>query len=135
MTATLPNANSKVVDLRWTDSKDLNSKLDKLLSGPDPATAFFCAHDGLAVTIMSELMARNLRIPADASVIGYGNYLTSQHVRPPMTTVDVPGAAFGREAVRLVRQRMTNPEDSKYSVRIQVPSKIIFRETFGKAKS
>lgn len=135
VTATMPNVDSTVTDLRWTDGKELNAKLDQLLAGPDPATAFFCAHDGLAVTIMSELMSRNLRIPADASVVGYGNYLTSQHVRPPMTTVDVPGAAFGREAVRLVKQRMTNPDDNKYSIRIQVPSEIIIRETLGKAKT
>lgn len=134
ITAALPNERTKVTDLRWTDSKDLDARLNKLLGGRDPATAFFCAHDGLAVTIMSELLSRNIRIPTDASVIGYGNYMASQHVRPPMTTVDVPGVAFGREAVRLVKERMTNPNDNKYSVRIQVPSKIIFRDTLGKAK-
>lgn len=134
ITAALPNERTKVTDLRWTDGDDLNLKLSKLLTGRDPATAFFCAHDGLAVTIMSELLSRGIRIPTDASVIGYGNYLTSQHVRPPMTTVDVPGFAFGREAVRLVNERMINPEDNKYTIRIQVPSEVIFRETLGKAK-
>lgn len=134
VTSVSQSVHAKVTDLRWEDSEDLNRKLDNLLSLDEPATAFFCAHDGLAVTIMSELLSRNIRIPADASVIGYGNYTASQHVRPPLTTVDVPGAAFGREAVRLVKERMTSSIEKQYSVRIQVPSQIVFRDTLGNAK-
>ncbi|MBX2837988.1 MAG: LacI family transcriptional regulator [Gammaproteobacteria bacterium] len=132
VTANLPDEKAKVTDLRWKDGKDLSSKLNRLLSGRKPATAFFCAHDGLAVTIMSELLSRNLRIPLDASVVGYGNYMSSQHVRPLLTTVDVPGAAFGREAVRLAKMRMDNPGSDQHPIRIQIPSEIIYRDTVGK---
>ena len=45
---------------------------DRLRAGGARPTAFFCAHDGLAVTVISELLARGLRIPEDASVVGFG---------------------------------------------------------------
>ena len=78
---------------------------------------------------MSELLSRNLRIPQDVSIVGYGDYLTAQHIRPPLTTVNVPGFAFGREAVRLILDRLNDPTSKKYSLRIQIPSEVILRET------
>ncbi len=129
--STFHTPDATVYDLRWTDSDDLDKQLTALLAEPDPATAFFCAHDGLAVTIMSELLTRNIRIPQDASLIGHGDYVTAQHVRPPLTTIRTPGTAFGREAVRLLKDRMENPDNIEYRVRIQIPSEIIMRDTVG----
>lgn len=134
VTATLQEQRAKITDLRWVDGKDLNAKLNRVLSGRNPATAFFCAHDGLAVTIMSELLSRNIQIPNDASVVGYGNYMASQHVRPLLTTVDVPGVAFGREAVRLALMRTSGLTSTDYTVRVQIPSEVIYRDTLGRLR-
>ncbi len=122
---------AKVSDLRWKSEGELQKKLNRLLDGPNPVTGFFCAHDGIAVTIMSELLSRNLRIPDDVSIVGYGDYLAAQHIRPPLTTVNVPGFAFGREAVRLILDRLNEPTSKRYSMRIQIPSEVVFRETLG----
>lgn len=129
--ATFAHPDASIYDLRWADSAELDRKLTELLSGADPATGFFCAHDGLAVTIISELLTRNVRIPQDASVVGYGDYVTAQQVRPALTTVSVPGIALGREAVRLVRRRIETPSDNDYRIRVQVPNDIVQRESFG----
>lgn len=126
---------AKVSDLRWESESDLQTKLDELLQSSDPATGFFCAHDGIAVTIMSELLSRNLRIPGDVSVVGYGDYIAAQHIRPPLTTVSVPGFAFGREAVRLIKDRLSDPTSKKYSLRVQIPSEVIMRETLGERRA
>ncbi|MEM7442667.1 MAG: LacI family DNA-binding transcriptional regulator [Pseudomonadota bacterium] len=131
VSSTFSYPDARILDLRWQDSDELNQALDELLAGPEPATGFFCAHDGLAVTIISELLTRNIRIPHDASVVGYGDYMTAQQVRPALTTVSVPGVALGREAVRLVQRRIENLAPDDYRIRVQVPSKIMHRESLG----
>ena len=54
-------------------------------------TAFFCAHDGLALTVVSELLRLGYRIPEDASVVGFGDYSAAIQISPQLTTVKVHG--------------------------------------------
>ncbi|MBP0651954.1 substrate-binding domain-containing protein, partial [Mycobacterium tuberculosis] len=54
-------------------------------------TAFFCSHDGLALTVITELLSRGRRIPEDVSVVGFGDYSIATQISPALTTVRVPG--------------------------------------------
>ena len=61
-------------DLTWEDDAGFAAVFDRLRAGGARPTAYFCAHDGLAVTVISELLARGTRIPEDASVVGFGDF-------------------------------------------------------------
>jgi LacI family transcriptional regulator len=98
-------------------------------------TAFFCAHDGLAVTVVSELLALGYRIPDDVSVIGFGDFSAATQISPQLTTVRVHGAEMGATALRLLINRINTPQDGgeTLSLRLLVASKIIERRSSGPA--
>lgn len=68
-------------------------------------TAFFCGNDGVAVTVVSELIRLGLRVPQDASVVGHADYAIATQIAPQLTTVRVPHHAMGVAAVRLLVSR------------------------------
>jgi LacI family transcriptional regulator len=95
-------------------------------------TAFFCAHDGLALTVMSELLALGYRIPEDASVVGFGDFSPATQISPPLTTVRMEGCEMGAVALRLLLDRIESgaPFDAP-ARRVLIASRIIERRSSG----
>jgi len=98
------------------------------------ATAFFCAHDGLALTVVSELLRLGYRIPEDVSVLGFGDYSAATQISPQLTTVKVHGQQMGAACVRLLDDRIKGRIPPDIPVRIQIASRIIERASCGPAK-
>lgn len=94
-------------------------------------TAFFCAHDGLALTVMSELMRLGYRIPEDASVVGFGDYSAATQISPQLTTVKVFGQQMGAACVRLLDDRINGRMPADIPVRVQITGRIIERASCG----
>lgn len=63
-------------------------------------TAWFCAGDLIAVSLLSILNARGINVPQDISIMGFDNLKVSELVSPPLTTVDVDRNLIGKTAVR-----------------------------------
>lgn len=100
-------------------------------SGIDP-TAFFCAHDGLAVTVVSELLGLGYRIPEEVSVVGFCDFSPATQISPQLTTVRVEGAEMGVAALRLLLERIRAGGSSGVPAqRIQIASRIIERRSAG----
>lgn len=66
------------------------------------ATAVLAHNDLVALGILSRLQARGIRVPEDVSVVGYDDIPAATLVSPALTTVTVPLARLGREAVDLL---------------------------------
>jgi LacI family transcriptional regulator len=96
-------------------------------------TAFFCAHDGMALTVMSELLRLGLRIPEDVSVIGFGDYSAATQIWPPMTTVRVEGHEIGAGLVRMLDDRLKQRVPAHIPFRLQVASTLVIRASTGPA--
>jgi LacI family transcriptional regulator len=58
-------------------------------------TALFCADDGLALTAVSELLARGYSIPEYMSVVGIGDFSAATQISPQLTTIKVQGWKWG----------------------------------------
>jgi LacI family transcriptional regulator len=97
-------------------------------------TAFFCAHDGLALTVVSELLRLGYRIPEDVSVVGFGDYSAATQISPQLTTVKVYGQQMGAASVRLLDDRINGRIPSDIPVRVQITSRIIERASCGPRK-
>ncbi|MFE0757463.1 LacI family DNA-binding transcriptional regulator [Inquilinus sp. NPDC058860] len=97
-------------------------------------TAFFCAHDGLALTVMSELLRLGYRIPEDASVVGFGDYSAATQISPQLTTVKVYGQQIGAACVRLLDDRINGRIPPDIPVRVQITSRIVERASCGPRK-
>jgi len=54
------------------------------------ATAILAANDLVAIGAAGTLLDQGVKIPEDISVVGFGNTLTAEHFRVPLTTVSQP---------------------------------------------
>lgn len=79
--------------------------LRDLLAGGGRPRAVFCSSDGLAQGVMTEALARGLRVPEDLAIVGFGGADFAAHLEPALTTVQVDGAAIGRQAARQLLAR------------------------------
>jgi LacI family transcriptional regulator len=97
-------------------------------------TAFFCAHDGLAVTAVSELLRLGYRIPEDMTVIGFGDYSAATQISPHLTTVQVHGTEIGAGLVRILDDRVQGRLTSDIAVRMFTTARIVERASSGPAR-
>lgn len=75
----------------------------ELMELPEPPTAIFCANDRTAWGAYQAMAQLGKRIPADVSIIGFDNQETlAPHLRPGLTTLDLPFEQMGRRAVELI---------------------------------
>ncbi|MDR9805645.1 LacI family DNA-binding transcriptional regulator [Rhizobium hidalgonense] len=97
-----------------------------------PPTAFFCAHDGLALTVVSELLGQGYRIPDDVSVVGFGDFSPATQISPPLTTVKMEGQEAGAVGLSLLIERIENPRLSGMPARrVMIASRIVERRSAG----
>jgi LacI family transcriptional regulator len=72
-----------------------------------------------------------LQVPRDLSIIGYDDILLSRYLSPRLTTATQDIRDVGRDCVRLVLERIRNP-DKPYQV-IHSTSRLVIRESTGPA--
>ncbi|MFE7406131.1 LacI family DNA-binding transcriptional regulator [Isoptericola sp. NPDC057559] len=66
------------------------------------STAVLCFNDLVALGVLARLHARGVATPDDVSVVGFDDVPAASLVTPALTTVAVPLARAGREAVDLL---------------------------------
>lgn len=65
--------------------------------------AVFCHNDRVAMGLYDGLRDRGLSVPGDIAVVGFDNQeVISAHVRPPLTTVQLPHYELGAAGVRML---------------------------------
>lgn len=119
-------------DVRFEPELSFTQHLRALWAAGIRPTAFFCAHDGLAVTVVSELLRLGYHIPEDASVIGFGDYSSATQISPQLTTVTLQGFERGQVCVRLLDDRL-NHRLPRHPVRIMLTGELIHRASSGPA--
>ncbi|MBO0702155.1 MAG: substrate-binding domain-containing protein, partial [Candidatus Dormibacteraeota bacterium] len=72
----------------------------ELLAGDFSFTAVLVANDAMAMGVMAEFRRRDVRVPDEVSVVGFGDIPAASHLFPSMTTVRVPAARLGIAGVR-----------------------------------
>lgn len=78
------------------------------------ATAIQAVSDQVAIGCADTFLNQGIKIPGQLSIVGYGNILTSEYFRIPMTTVRQPkfrlGAAAMDSMVKLLRRERAEPK-------------------------
>jgi DNA-binding LacI/PurR family transcriptional regulator len=89
------------------------------------ATAVQAVNDLVAIGCASTLFTQGVRIPADISIAGFGNVLTAEHYRVPLTTIRQPKFRLGTAAVEAMMQllRGQRPEPKR------LPAELLVRES------
>lgn len=79
--------------------------LGELLARRQGVDAVFCSSDLLALGVMTEAQARGIAVPAELSVVGFGDNDFSADLHPALSTVCIDGAAIGRQAAKFIVDR------------------------------
>jgi LacI family transcriptional regulator len=87
------------------------------------ATAVQAVNDLVAIGCADTLLNQGMRIPQDISVVGFGNTITSEYFRVPMTTIRQPKFRLGLAAVEMMLQLLRGQKaESK-----RLPAELIVR--------
>jgi DNA-binding LacI/PurR family transcriptional regulator len=92
------------------------------------ATAVQAVNDLVAIGAASTFLGQSVRIPEDLSVVGFGNILTAEYFRVPLTTVRQPKHRLGTAAMEVMRQLLAG--ESPVSQRL--PADVVVRASSGK---
>jgi DNA-binding LacI/PurR family transcriptional regulator len=94
----------------------------------DGATSIIAFNDLMAMGVLRRLAERGVRVPDQASVVGFDDTFGSDFCSPTLTTLAAPTAEIGRAAVRLLLE----PGGSR-AHSIVLPSHLVIRNSTGPA--
>jgi len=96
----------------------------RLASMPE-VTAVFCANDQMALGLLRALAEHGRQVPADVSVVGFDDIPESAYFLPPLTTVRQDFGDLGRQALRLLLERISERQVS--ADRLPLPPELVVR--------
>ncbi|MDZ4742910.1 MAG: LacI family DNA-binding transcriptional regulator [Verrucomicrobiota bacterium] len=109
---------------------DVNSGKTAMLQALDEGVKFsgiFAVNDHVAIGACEVLLAQNIKLPEEVSVIGYGNLKMGEFYKVPLTTIHQPRADIAQIAVNLLWDRL---EKQPVEVR-RLPVELITRASAG----
>ncbi len=97
----------------------------QLLNESVNATAVQAVNDLVAIGAVTIFLNQGIRIPKDLSVVGFGNILTSEYFRVPLTTIRQPKYRMGVAAINAMLKLLhgERPEPTR------LPAEIIVRSS------
>ena len=106
-------------------SMDLTDVAENRLKKGD-VTAVVCGNDLIAMGVIQFFDELGVDVPGDVSVVGFDDIAFSQVVSPSLTTIHLPTAQMGIEAVNLLTRRLQaeNTPDSRSRVVLDVELKV-----------
>lgn len=96
----------------------------RLLALAEPPTAVVAGSDEIAAGVMHAASERDLTVPDDLSVCGFGDTPLARQVWPPLTTVRQPSRELGRAAARQLLRRMAGRDAERLP---SVPYELLLR--------
>ncbi len=82
--------------------------IEHLLSLQRPPTAILSGCDHMALSVMSELRERGLRVPEDISLCGFDGDEISSLISPGLTSIRVPSIEVGRLGMTFLLEMMAS---------------------------
>lgn len=115
--------------VRSTDfdySEGLRAALRILDTDPRP-TAIFAASDAQALGVLEAARQRDVRVPAELSVMSFDDTLSAAMASPPLSVVRQPFPQLGHEAMRTLIQLAQGKPPS--APRIELSTELILRDS------
>jgi len=121
------DVDDKLVFQAGTGVEDGAKAALQMLNESSDATAVQAVNDLVAVGCADTLLNQGVRIPEQVSVVGFGNILTSEYFRVPLTTVRQPKFRLGAAAMdAMVQLLRSQPSPAK-----RLPAELIVRASSG----
>jgi LacI family transcriptional regulator len=107
--------------------------MKKLLAAKPRVDAVFAANDPAAIGAMKATWDARLRVPEDIAIVGAGDIALGDLLRVPLSTVSWSRDQQGKEAARLLLDRLgPNPSLEKFQSVVIPPQLIVRRSSGGK---
>lgn len=108
----LKDRNIKINHHHFDFTKKTAYEKAKEILDKEKSSFYIGATDNIAFGIIEALREKEIRIPDDISVAGFGNYEISSIINPALTTVDFPYEKLGTDAIKsLINQIEGNEKD------------------------
>jgi LacI family transcriptional regulator len=104
--------------------------MKKLLAVKPRVDAVFAANDPAAIGAMKAIWDARLRVPEDIAVVGAGDIALGDLLRVPLSTVSWSRDQQGKEAARLLLDRI-GPDPSETFQSVVIPPQLIVRRSSG----
>ena len=115
--------------IKFGDSKQSSGKrlTSELLSLKKKPTALFTGNNLITLGALETIYSRGLKIPTDVAIIGFDDMPWSISLNPPLTAVSQPGYQIGRQAAKLLFEKILEPE--KEYIKLILKTKLILRNS------
>lgn len=100
--------------------------VEKLIEKVKKPAALICATDRIAQGAYKVFYEKNIAIPEEVSVVGFGDYETGELMRPPLTTVKFDWKNWGESSAETMLQMIQEKPVSQIQVN---PYEFIERES------
>lgn len=115
-----------VKDCHW-DVNLCAQQVKELLEMKQRPDAIYLASDALASVALGVIYSMNLKCPDDIGIVGFNDIPTAKHFVPPLTTIAIPTARIGDEAVHQLLRQIKKKSNEIFE--INVPFEIKIRES------
>jgi LacI family repressor for deo operon, udp, cdd, tsx, nupC, and nupG len=102
---------------------------ERLLTRRQPPTAVFCFNDEMAMGVIETARRREIRVPADLSIVGFDDIRFARHMDPPLTTIAQPMREIGEGTVRLLLDILNG--HAVEPVSLTLPHRLVIRGSTG----
>ncbi|WP_246731793.1 LacI family DNA-binding transcriptional regulator [Methylocapsa sp. S129] len=89
-----------------------------LMSLPHPPTALVAGNNMATIGAMRALRARDLKVPADISIVGLDDFEWADCFEPRLTVVAQPCEEIGRRAAALLIERIASADGARRTIRL-----------------
>lgn len=90
--------------------------LSRLVEGGFRQGLIFCSSDLLAHGVLIEAQVRNIAVPGEIAVIGFGDQTFAAHTYPTLSTVRVDRPALGQAAAKAILARLAGTSERNPSI-------------------
>ena len=106
--------------------KDSREVLAQLIERDKLPTALICGNDVIALGVLFEALERGVPVPERLSITGFDNLPLTEHIRPTITTVNVPAEEMGTAAAHALLSAIAKGERVRSR---EIPASLLVRET------
>ncbi|HPN33022.1 MAG TPA: LacI family DNA-binding transcriptional regulator [bacterium] len=121
-------------DLVWHDElhpADDHRIVDEILALPQRPTAIFSFYDPIALNIINILTNKQVKVPNDISVMGFGDLYSEALTRPSLTSVREPVEQIGKNAVTTLLQQLNRPDTVCPEMELTIDPSLVIRGSCG----
>ena len=107
---------------------------EKIAARSDKPEAVVCLNDEMAIGVIQALIAENVKVPQEISVIGIDNIKMANFYNPSLTTVNIPITEMGKKAAEILLKKISGQKLSPKEKYYIFPTELIIRDSSQKAK-